>query len=135
MNFKKVFAAIIAGATFFAFSPVMDVLHISTPCVAEAYHQIDVDESSAWFIREKDVFGASVSVDGGRYRPRTYKLEKTTNNNKKVYFRMEDGRWVYIGLKGPGKHDYPEFESDLAKEIFIMVANYAARSQGLDHMF
>ncbi len=121
-----IFAGLIALGTVYVTEP---------PHYVAAEVRVDVDRSSAWWDREKNVYGASVSVDGGAYQSIAYRLQD--RGDKFDVYQRKGGNsapWVYLGVKGSGKHDY-QFPSRDSVHIFISVSNVCAQSKGFDHMF
>lgn len=129
LTFVLVFMTFVFGMFIF------DVASISTSVCCAASHKVDVNSSSAWFIEEEKKFGADVSIDGGSYQAIAYKMELRSDGAHDVYqMKNNNGKWVYIGVKGVDKHSY-SFPSKLSITIFVMVANNAAWTKGYDHMF
>lgn len=115
-------------------------VNLTIPSAKEAVcwahsHSISIDDSSAWFLQDKQEFGASVSIDGAAYKAIAYKLKARSDGSYNVYqMKNNSGQWIYLGIKGVDKHAYL-FPSELSIDIFIRVANTAAHTKGYDHMF
>ena len=125
----------VMGTAFILSAPFVGDNNTVMP-VAEAKLSVDVDRSSAWYIKEKGVFGAAVSIDGGEYVPIMYKRGAYESGVEKIYRRFSSSEeWQYAGkvVFGAGK-DYI-FEDPDEVSVFIPVANAAAQSAGFQKMY
>lgn len=124
---KKIFTAIFLTAT---------LLFAANVSYADADDdQIFIDESSVWYQPEKNVFGASVTIDADKYFPITYRIFPRADYGWDIHQMINnDGNWVHIGIKGAGIHDY-SFQNKMQAKLFVTVSGAAARLLGRDSVF
>ncbi len=124
---KKIFTAVILTVT---------LLFASNVSYADADDEpIFIDPSSVWYQPEKNVFGASVTLDAEKYFSITYRIFPRTDSGWDIHQMINnDGQWVHIGIKGTGRHDY-SFQNKTQARLFVMVSGAAARLLGRDSVF
>lgn len=130
---KKIITSLMLGAAFSLIIPMLGN-GMGNVSIANAYAKVDIDESSVWYNKEKEVFGAAVRINGGEYHSRMYK-RVSVSGGWDIYRRFSNNDdWKYVGTCTGGASGYHFLDSDEV-DVFIPIANRAAQSIGYQKMF
>ena len=122
MNFKKVFAAIIAGATFFAFSPAMDVPYVSSVACAQDVWACNGDNGVQYYVMSETV---ESNRDGGFNARVKYVANGKAANAKTYMFYTQGGVWYYSRITGVTIEDLgPISESHFGYSVWNVARQY-----------
>lgn len=122
---------VLFGLTF-----TMDCM-ISSSVAHAAESEYSIDRDSAWWDRDKEMFGAGVTdTRTGKYFTVAYQLVNITDRVIDVMESKNRGEWVQIGVIDWNRMCSADIgRPETGGMLFARVANVCAQSKGYQKMF